>query len=123
MGGIKGKKETKPTADENNKDRADLELGIVAGVSVLIAKGADAPLTRVIRALCNVSTKGGLERVDGLLRQEEERLEKIERAAKLKRNPPQPKEKAPAPKTVPNEDQQYKVDYKTYREQDIQGYS
>ena len=122
MGGTKGKQATKPTADEDKKDRALLELGIVAGVGVLIAKGADAPLTRVIRALCEGSTEGGLEQVDELLRQEGEGLEKAERALQLKRKLIKPREKALAPETVPNENQQYKTDPETYSKQDIQGY-
>ena len=124
MVGMRGKQGTKPNADEGNTnaDRAGLELGIVAGVSLLIAKGADAPLTRVIRALCDGSTKSGLQRANEILRREGERIEQVERVAKLKRSTPKPKGKPTAPQTVSNEEQRYRVDPETYSKQHIQGY-
>ncbi|MCW6160227.1 MAG: hypothetical protein LVQ95_04030 [Candidatus Micrarchaeales archaeon] len=124
MAETRGKHGAKSTTEGNETgvDRAGLELGIVAGASLLIAKGADAPLTRVIRALCRGSTDSGLQRANEILRLEGERLEKIVRAAKLRRSSPKPKKEAPATETVPNEAQQYKVDPETYSRQDIQGY-
>lgn len=110
---------SKEKAQSTDKERGNLELSIIAGLGVLIAHDASAPLTRVVKALCENTSEEGLRRANAVLSDEGRKLEALQ---KLKRKEKRAPKVLEAEANVSNEEQKYIVKQENYVVQDLPGY-